>query len=341
MSRWVLYSSGQRYIEKPFKDEQELERLIIENSNMFFGSRTFFLDLKKKVEAKALGISVPDGLLIDFRDPENPEFYLVEIELASHDFYKHIFPQITKFLAFFKNPKSRTELIEKLFTVINSDQELKHRFSQLLGTKEIYKSIKDIVENSQNILIILDEHMPELREVSEVYIDTWDKMVRILVVKRYQAGDSTIIAMNPDFEELGLEQPPEDEDTERDGYTETYHLEGVEPKIVASYERIKQEIQQLDPQIRINPQKYYISLRRDKNFAYIKFRKKRMHIILTMPYEEGRKIINKHRLSSLSEGVKKFYGADCCMITVEDDKNMEEIIQALKKAYQLHLNPSE
>jgi hypothetical protein len=106
MSGWVLYSSRQRYIEKPFKDEQELERLIIENSNMFFGSRAFFLDLKKRVEAKALGISVPDGLLIDFRDPENPEFYLVEIELASHDFYKHIFPQITKFFAFFKNPKT-------------------------------------------------------------------------------------------------------------------------------------------------------------------------------------------------------------------------------------------
>jgi predicted transport protein len=210
----------------------------------------------------------------------------------------------------------------------------------MLGIKEVYKSIKDIVENSQNILIILDEHMPELREVSETYTDTWDKMVRIIVVKRYQAGDSTIIAMNPDFEELRLEQPPEDEDTVEPRYTETYHLEGVESKIVASYERIKQEIRQLDPQIRINPQKYYISLRRDKNFAYIQFSKKRMHIILTMPYEEGRKIINKHRLSSLSEGVKKFYGADCCRITIEDDKNMEEIIQALKKAYQLHLNPS-
>ena len=30
-------------------------------------------------------------------DKENPEFYIVEVELSKHDFYGHIFPQFTSF----------------------------------------------------------------------------------------------------------------------------------------------------------------------------------------------------------------------------------------------------
>ena len=30
--------------------------------------------------------------MFDLKDPDNPEFYLVEVELAKHSFYNHIFP---------------------------------------------------------------------------------------------------------------------------------------------------------------------------------------------------------------------------------------------------------
>jgi hypothetical protein len=74
-----------------------------------------------------------------------------------------------------------------------------------------YKSLKDIVENSQNILIVIDGLKPEFDEVMETYTDTWDKMVRIMVVKRYHNDGTIILSVSPDFEEQGLEQPPEDE----------------------------------------------------------------------------------------------------------------------------------
>ena len=48
-------------------------------------------------------------------------------------------------------------LIEKLFSFIKSNPELEQEFKQHLGKKEIYKALKDIIENSQNILLILDE----------------------------------------------------------------------------------------------------------------------------------------------------------------------------------------
>jgi hypothetical protein len=137
----VLYFNGKRFNELPFQNEDEFERLVVENSRTLFGEKSLYIDLKSRVEGRVLGLAIPDGLLIDFRDPENPEFYLVEVELSQHDFYKHIFPQVTKFFAFFKNERGRAELVEKTFTVINSDQSMRSRFNQLVGGREIYKSL--------------------------------------------------------------------------------------------------------------------------------------------------------------------------------------------------------
>ena len=300
---------------------------------MLFGEKSLYIDLKSRVEGRALGSAIPDGILIDFRDPEDAKFYLVEVELSEHDFYKHIFPQVTKFFAFFKNPRGRTELVEKMFTVINADQNMRDRFNQLAGSKEVYKSLKDIVENSQNILVIIDGLKPEFDEVKETYTDTWDKMVQVMVIKKFQAGDSTILYVDPDFEEQGLEQPTEADDEEFERYTEEYHLEDVAPNIAATYKILKQEISRIEPSIVFNPQKYYISLRGEKNFAYIKFRKRKMYIILKMPYEDGKQTIKKHKLSTLSESIQKFYGGECFRVTLENEDNLDEVIQAIMQSY--------
>jgi predicted transport protein len=154
-----------------------------------------------------------------------------------------------------------------------------------------------------------------------------------MVVKRYHNDGSIILSVNPDFEEQGLEQPPEDEEGASDRYTEEYHLEGVAPNIVKAYQSIKLEITRIAPEIRVNPQKYYISLRGEKNFAFIQFRKRKMHIILMIPYEQGRQIIKKHKSSPLSESIKKFYGAECFKVTLENENNLDEVIQAIIQSY--------
>jgi predicted transport protein len=83
----------------------------------------------------------------------------------------------------------------------------------------------------------------------------------------------------------------------------------------------------------VNPQKYYISFRGEKNFAFIQFCKRKMHIILMIPYEQGRQIIIKHRLASLSESIKKFYGAGYFKSTLENEESLDEVIQAIIQSY--------
>jgi hypothetical protein len=47
---------------------------------------------KKKIDNNSFGGVIPDGFLFDFLDKKNPEFYHVEVELAKHSFFGHIFP---------------------------------------------------------------------------------------------------------------------------------------------------------------------------------------------------------------------------------------------------------
>jgi predicted transport protein len=193
--------------------------------------------------------------------------------------------------------------------------------------------LKDTIENSQNILLIIDEDKPELKEVSEVYTDTWDKIVQVEILKHYTASEKSILALSPDFEDIGrlTEGPKEGQDEGK--YSENFHLEDVDKGIVATYERIRDQMIRLDSGIRINPQKYYISIRKKKNFAFISLRKKKMSIVIMLPYETGNSLIKQHKLTQLSEGVQSFYGGPCFRVTIENEKNTDEIVRALEEAY--------
>ena len=330
--RSAIYLDGNRFVESEFEKEEEFEKVVKENYKTLFGTNTLYFDLKNKIDSKSLGSSIPDGFLFDFSDKENPEFYLVEVELQKHDFYKHIFPQITKFFAFFKNPKSRNNLIDTLFHFIKSNPQLEEEFIGYSGKKEIYKALKDVIENSQNILLILDNDKSELTEVFDTYTDTWDKMVKKEILKQYTANKKTIFTLDPDFEDIGFVEPLAQEETE-ERYTESYHMEGVEKNIISVYEKIIGTMMKLDPNIQTNPQKYYISLRKNKNFAYLKIKKKKMHIVVMVPYEAGNTIIKKHKLRQLTAGVQKYYNGPCFEVTLENEDNLDEILKTLEQAY--------
>ena len=181
----TIIGNGRRYSEYKFSSEKDYEEDIVLTSNILFGKATVFINAKKKVEAKFLGGSIPDGFFFDFNDKTDPQFYIVEVEITQHSFYNHIFPQITKFFAFYKNTKRRKELIDKLYTIIDRDDALKSSFTGLIGKTEIYKFLSDIIESSQNILLIADGQIPELPEIFETYTDTWGKLVKFVEVKKY------------------------------------------------------------------------------------------------------------------------------------------------------------
>lgn len=329
----VIFQNNNKFHEFNYSQEKDFEDVVRKNTKLIFGSSIIYIDLKARIETISLGGSVPDGLLFDLKNIDSPEFYLVEIELAKHDFYRHIFPQVTKFFAFYRNSKAQNELIEKIFSLTQSDKALETEFKQFLKGKEIFKFIKDTIENSQNILIVIDEMKPELPEMTDTYTE-WSKMVRTVVLKEYRYNGDRILSLTPEFESVGLGEisavKTEEEAVGKIPRTEEYHLEGVDPQVKEIYQTIKDSLLNFKPSIRFNPQKYYISIIDKKNYAYIYIRRKKINITVILPESVIRNSIKYHKVESESEGVQKFYGSECATIVIEDKLNLDEVIDLLK-----------
>lgn len=331
----VIYQNGIRYSEKEYKLEAEFEKLVVDNSKTFFGEKTIYVDAKKKIDNNSLGGVIPDGFLFDFSDKKSPEFYLVEVELAKHSFFGHIFPQITKFFAFFKNPSSQGKLIEKIYSIFDNDDELRQELKTKIGKKEIFKFLKDTIENSQNILLIIDGEKKELPEITETYADTWGKMVKVAILKEYKTNGSngnSIFSLSPDFENIeniDIVSENQDEQKEKSTYSEQFHIEDIKEDTLVAYNEFKEKLLEKIPSLNFNSQRYYISLRKKRNFAFLKIRKKKIGIIAMLKEEKIREKIKKHEVTTLTESVQKFYNGPCARIEITDNKNLDEIIDLL------------
>ena len=334
--RMAIIGNGKKYIEHKYSNEKDFENEVVNASKHLFGKCTIYINAKKKIEAKTLGNSVPDGFLFDFGDPADPQFYIVEIELSKHRFYDHIFPQITKFFAFFKNTKLQKTLVDKLYSVINVDDALKGEFKKYLGESEIYKFLSDVIESSQNILLIADGNIVELPEIMDTYTDTWGKMVRYIEVKKYMSGGNLIYWTTPDFETLQYTETPdekvEDEEKKTDGpaYTEEYHLDGVSAVSKEIYWKIKSIAKAVNDSLIFNPQKYYISIKLKKNIAFIKIRNKKVRFIVMMPEKEIRECVKHYSVASLSAPVQDFYNGPCAAVDILDLEGTDELEVLIK-----------
>jgi len=328
----IILQNSRKFNEYKYKFEDKFEKDIVDSYSNFFGAATIYIDAKKKIGSQSLGNTIPDGFLFDMSDPESCEFYLVEVELESHDFYKHIFPQITKFFAFFKNSKRQKELVEKLFSTINTDTNLKKQFKKYLGEQEVFKFLNDVIDNSQNILLIIDGEKPELPEIMDTYSDTWGKMVKVMTVKKYASGSDYIFTVHPEFEtiEYSYQDAPSEDETSSITYSEEFHLESVMANVKAIYETLKKRVEEIDTSIIFNPQKYYISIKCSKNIVFIKLRKKKLRLTIMLPEEEIRERIKKHSVKSLSQPVQNFYNGPCAAVDIENLRDIDEIVDVIK-----------
>ena len=335
----TIIGNGKRFEKVKFHSEMEFEEDIVKSSNIIFGENIVFINPKKKLESRSLGGVIPDGFFFDFNDPTDPQFYIVEVELVSHNFFNHVFPQITKFFAFFKNLSVQKSLVDKLFNIIDNDNGLKTEFKKFLGRGEIHKFLSDIVETSQNILLIADGTFIEFQEITDTYTDTWVKLVKFIEICKYTYYDDCVYTIIPDFESIQyVETAINIPDTPTEGvmYTEELHLESVSDQTKDIYQRIKEITFEEDNSLYFNPQKYYISIRSTKNIAYIKIRKKKIRIIIMLPEEYLRNIVNTYTVSTLSQGVQDFYNGPCAAIDIDNLTNEPEIIKLIHELVIFH-----
>ena len=84
------------FVPLEYSNEEEFEKVILDHDTDIFGPKSFFINIKKRIGEDNI-VSIPDGYVIDFSFEKDPRLYIIEIELASHDPYKHIGQQLLRF----------------------------------------------------------------------------------------------------------------------------------------------------------------------------------------------------------------------------------------------------
>ncbi len=160
-------------------------------------------------------------------------------------------------------------------------------------------------------------------------------MIRIAILKEYHQSDGqndTILTMTPDFENIenvDIVLTDQDESSKPTNYTIDFHLDGIPEEIKEIFNKLRFELTELIPTLSLNPQRYYISLRKKRNFAFLKIRKKKIAIVVMMKEEIIRDRIKNYNVETLSQGVQNFYNGPCARIDLSNKDNLQEVIDLL------------
>jgi len=320
--------NGEIFEQVIYSKEDDFEQLVAKNADTIFGNKSIYINAKRKITTSTLGRTIPDGFLIDLSDTNYPRFYLVEVELQEHDFSGHILPQINKFITSCKNPEHRQKLVDVLFSL----SIVKDRIRELIGSIEVYKFLKDTIDSNQNILIIIDGPKAEFTEMMDTHTDTWGRMVKVQIVNHFRRGENNIITVEPPFQSLPfgdvVSSSPEKKTME------------PSPEVREIYEKLKQGFINVKNTLRFNPTKSYIGVGDRKQFAYIVFQKRKVRLILLLPEDQTRRILQSghHTVISHSESAQRYWGGrePNCAVDIYDIHRWDEIQKLVTRLVEKH-----
>lgn len=158
----IILVDGVRYKLIAPDREATLEKHVRENYKDIFGQDSIWFD-KKKIKSKSGIGTIPDAFVITF--DHKPRWYVVEVELASHPVYNHVFPQLTKFKRAIEDSSSRRKIVDFFYDSIKQDAVLEAQIKKKIGSGEIYKLVSDLVSENPTIVVVIDERTEQLEEV--------------------------------------------------------------------------------------------------------------------------------------------------------------------------------
>lgn len=173
MFDYCLLSSDGRYRRHVFSKEVDFENVIAKHVTQIFGENIIYINTKKKLTAKELGIaSIPDGFLLDLSIPDDVTLYIIEVELSTHD-PRDVVKQILSFELSYQS--SLDEIYKFLLEEIKNDQERLKVINQTLRKSSVYRDLSSLIyqvvyEQEHQYLIIIDR-ITELLEKALSLLD--------------------------------------------------------------------------------------------------------------------------------------------------------------------------
>lgn len=187
------------YSPYEYNTEKEFEQEIVRNSKNIFGTKTIYVDVKKKLINDNI-VTIPDGYLIDCSFDKDPRLYIIENELAKHDPYKHIGEQLLKFAISYK--ASGRKIKSFLLDHITKDKEKTEFISAFLtksGLRNIDAMLEEIIfEKPVAAIVIIDHITSDLENVLKQLTMNID----LLEFQTFIHGEDKIHRYEPFQEEL-------------------------------------------------------------------------------------------------------------------------------------------
>lgn len=150
----VVILNNEVYSLYSYKQEAELEKLAVEHTEELFGKNTHFFNFKRKIMSKSGIGSTPDGYLVDLT---NDKFFIIEVELSSHDIVRHVMNQLSRFKLAMGNSETRYGLARFLASTAN-----KTKSGDKVSNMDY---LARIIEQGVGIFIIIDSVSEQLSEV--------------------------------------------------------------------------------------------------------------------------------------------------------------------------------
>ncbi|MEW6685573.1 MAG: hypothetical protein AB1393_05135 [Candidatus Edwardsbacteria bacterium] len=174
----MLIHNDKKFIQANFENEDELERIVLENYEYIFGPGSFYLPKAIIKTREGVG-TIPDGYAIDL---SSRRWFIVEVELARHSVWNHIAPQISKQIIAAQQELSRKLLVEIAVSQYKDDDSIKDIFSDLnISELDVRKVLTEILETTPLIGLPIDSISPDLKD----WARTLKNDVRLWTIKKY------------------------------------------------------------------------------------------------------------------------------------------------------------
>jgi hypothetical protein len=173
-----LIFGDRKFIEAAFDSEEELEQVVITNSEYLFGPSSLYFP-KALIRIKDGFGTIPDGFVIDLAARR---WFVVEAELAKHSVWSHIAPQVAKQIIAAMNPASRQLLIDLIVEKVREDQSAMEKFSdEGVEVIDIRRVLGEILEANPTVGMPIDAISIDLRE----WASTLKVSVKLWIVRKH------------------------------------------------------------------------------------------------------------------------------------------------------------
>jgi len=158
-----LIKDGVKYLIHNFQLENEFEKIVLSQSKFLFGENSIVFEKQKIRTSTGIG-TIPDALIIN---PTTKKWFVIEIELAIHNVYHHIIPQITKFKNALENEQTRKSLLKYFDSEIENDLNKLATWYSATQSKSPHKQLSEIIDKEPELIIIIDGQNKELEIASK------------------------------------------------------------------------------------------------------------------------------------------------------------------------------